>query len=356
MLQDNISDSTEAAHADGPAALFAACEAVGIRKVIHLSAIGMDRETPTAFSRSKAKGDAALMASSLDWIILRPSVVVGPAAYGGSALFRGLATLPVLPRIPTAGKLQVVQLSDLVSTVLFFLRGDAPTRVALEVAGPDRLTLEEVVDEYRLWMGWTPARRLNVPAWAMRIAYALGDFAGRLGWRPPIRSTAAIEMSRGAIGDPAPWSALTGITPVSLRQSLAANPASVQEKWFAKLYLLKPVIFAVFSLFWISTAVMSLGPGWEIGIRLMHEGGVTGMAAPLTVIAGALADLAIGIGIAWRKTAKPALYAAFFLSLAYVVIGTILVPRLWIDPLGPMLKIWPVLALNVVAIAILEDR
>ena len=36
--------------------------------------------------------------------------------------------------------------------------------------------------------------------------------------------------------------------------------------------------------------------------------------------------------------------------------GTWLVPRLWIDPLGPMLKIWPVLMLNAGALAILEDR
>lgn len=62
------------------------------------------------------------------------------------------------------------------------------------------------------------------------------------------------------------------------------------------------------------------------------------------------------LGHAWRRTTKPALYSAFVLSLTYVIIGSILVPRLWIDPLGPMLKIWPVLALNMVAIAILEDR
>jgi hypothetical protein len=130
----------------------------------------------------------------------------------------------------------------------------------------------------------------------------------------------------------------------------------VQERWFARLYLLKPVVFGVFSLFWIATALLSLGPGWEIGIGLMHEGGVTGIAAPLTVIAGALADLVIGIGIAVRRTARPALYGALILSLVYVVIGTALVPRLWIDPLGPMLKIWPILALNLVALAILEDR
>ena len=42
-------------------------------------------------------GDEALEATSLDWVILRPSVVVGRQAYGGSALFRGLAALPLLP-------------------------------------------------------------------------------------------------------------------------------------------------------------------------------------------------------------------------------------------------------------------
>jgi uncharacterized protein YbjT (DUF2867 family) len=356
VLQDSTLDSTQAAHADGPAALFAACEQAGVRRVIHLSAIGADRETPSAFSRSKAIGDKALMASSLDWVILRPSVVVGRGAYGGSALFRGIAALAVQPHAQGAGPLQLVQLDDVVATVVWFLRPEAPARVQLELAGPDRLAFDDVVASYRKWLGWRPARRVRVPRWLMDLTYRLGDFAGWLGWRPPIRTTAQQEIVRGAIGDSAPWMQVTGIVPRSLEASLRTESATVQEKWFSRLYLLKALVFGVFSTFWIATAVMSLGPGWKIGIGLMHEGGVTGIAAPLTVIAGALADLCIGVGIAFRRTARPALYAALLLSLAYVVIGTMLVPRLWIDPLGPMLKIWPVLALNLVALAILEDR
>lgn len=356
VLQDSSRDSTQTAHADGPAALFAACGQAGIRRVIHFSAIGADRETPSAFSRSKALGDKVLMASNLDWVILRPSVVVGRGAYGGSALFRGLAALSVQPRAQDAGPLQIVQLDDVVATVLWFLRPDAPARVQLELAGPDRLAFDDVIAHYRKWLGWRPARKVGVPRWVMNLAYRLGDFAGWLGWRSPIRTTAQQEIVRGATGDPAPWTQMTGIVPRSVETSLRTAPATVQEKWFARLYLLKALVFGVFSAFWIATAFMSLGPGWDIGIGLMHEGGVTGIAAPLTVIAGALADLCIGIGIAYRRTARPALYAALLLSLAYVVIGTILVPRLWIDPLGPMLKIWPVLALNLVALAILEDR
>jgi hypothetical protein len=45
----------------------------------------------SSFSETKGAGDAALAASSLEWFILRPSVVIGRPAYGGSALIRGLA-------------------------------------------------------------------------------------------------------------------------------------------------------------------------------------------------------------------------------------------------------------------------
>ncbi|WP_345956479.1 DoxX-like family protein [Bradyrhizobium sp. 169] len=60
--------------------------------------------------------------------------------------------------------------------------------------------------------------------------------------------------------------------------------------------------------------------------------------------------------ILFRPLSRYGLWAALIISLTYFVIGTALVPRLWADPLGPMLKIWPVLMLNLVAMAIREDR
>jgi len=49
----------------------------------------------------------------------------------------------------------------------------------------------------------------------------------------------------------------------------------VQERWFARLYALKPLIFVVFGLFWIVTGLVSLGPGWGQSVALMREGGVS---------------------------------------------------------------------------------
>lgn len=354
-LQSGPADSVRGAHQDGPAVLFAACEGARIRRVIHFSAVGVDRETPTGFSLTKLRGDEALMARDLDWVILRPSVVVGRAAHGGSALFRGLAWLPILPVMPDTGPLQAVQLDEVVDTVLFFLKAEAPARVALDLAGPEPQSFAEIVRAYRRWLGWRPASEWPLPRWAASLTYRFGDFAGLLGWRPPVRSTAQREIARGATGDPSEWTRVTGIVPRSLSAALAAEPPSVQERWFAGLYIIKPLLFTIFPLFWIMTGVVSLTAGWDIGIGLMNEGGAGSLAAP-SVIAGALADIMIGIAIAVRRTSRLGLYAALAISIVYAIAGTLLVPRLWIDPLGPMMKIWPILVLNLAALAILEER
>jgi uncharacterized protein YbjT (DUF2867 family) len=356
VLQDGAADSVSAAHVDGVGALFAACEQAGVRRVIHLSAVGVDREAPTPFSQSKLAGDEALMARDLDWVILRPSVVVGRRAYGGSALFRGLAALPILPVAAETGPLQIVQLDDLLRTILFFLKPDAPARVVLEVVGPQPLPMTDVVQAYRRWLGWRRAPVLRLPRWLSRAMYRAGDFFGLLGWRPPMRSTAEREIVRGAVGNPIEWTRVTGIQPQPLELALAAEPASVQERWFARMYFVKPLIFVTFSAFWIATGLVSLGPGFKIGKAMMLEGGTSEGFANFSVIAGGLADLLIGLAIAYRPTARYGLYAALAISLFYAVMGTILLPRLWIDPLGPMLKIWPIIALNITALAIVDDR
>jgi len=354
-LQDSVRDSTRAVHETGPAALWRACAAAGVRRVVHFSAMGVDRGALTGFSRTKAAGDAALEASGLDWVILRPSVVVGSAAYGGSALFRGLAALPFAMPVKDAGPLDIVQLGDVTETVARLVRPDAPARVALELAGPERLQFGEVVAAYRRWLGWKPARRLGVPGFLMRLMWKLGDLVAWFGWRPPVRSTARREIVRGAIGDPGAWREATGIEPQPLGAALAAHPASVQERWFARLYLLKPVAYITFLLFWIMTGVVALTVGWDRAVQTMLDSPAAPVAE-LTVVGGALADFAVAGLLMFRRTARLGLIAAIGVTIAYIVSGTLLRPDLWSDPLGPMMKVWPILALNLILLAILDER
>ena len=345
-----------AVHVDSAHALYSACERAAVSRVVHLSAIGVDRGAVSEFSATKRAGEEALMATRLDWVILRPSVVVGRPAYGGSALFRGLAALPVVLELPDAGKIQVVQLDELVESVVRLVRRGAPARLALDVAGPESLELPAVVDAYRRWLRLRTAPHWRVPRWLARCGYALGDLARALGWRSPIGGVARRELVRGAVGDARQWREVVGIDPKPLAEALAGEPASVQERWFARLYFAKPLTFAVLALFWIGTGVISLGPGWQEGLSYLREGGVGESFARAGVIAGALADIAIGVCIAFRRTARGGLYAAIAISVFYMIAGTFVLPRLWLDPVGPMLKIWPIIVAHVLALAIVDDR
>lgn len=354
-LQSGPADRLEETHCHGPQVLIAACLARGVSRIIHFSAIGVDRATPTEFSRTKLAGDAALMASDLDWIILRPSVVLGDPAYGASALIRGLAALPILPVMPNTAPLQPVALDDVAATVVRLLEPGAASRIVLELAGPEAMSFTDVVRHYRRWLGWGPAAEMRLPAWLAQILYRLGDFAAEFGWRPPVRTTAEREIARGAVGDSSAWQRLTGIAPMSLADVLAARPASVQENWFARLYLLKPLVLISLALLWIGSGLASLGPGYETGHALLaHTLG--GPVIDLVIIAGGIADLLIGVGIAVRRTARPALITGIVVSLLYAAAGTLFTPWLWLDPLAPLLKIAPIVALLLVALATLEDR
>jgi hypothetical protein len=209
---------------------------------------------------------------------------------------------------------------------------------------------------FRNWLRWQRAGSLQVPRFLSSLLFKSGDLAYALGWRTPVTTTAEAEMRRGAVGDPEPWQTITGMKPRDVEAFLQSEPASVQERWFAKIYALKPLIFGVFGIFWIATGLISLGPGFEYGMALLREGGLPERFGTLTLVAGALADIVIGCAILYRPLMRYGLWAALIISLTYAVIGTVLVPRLWADPLGPMLKIWPVLVLNLVAMAIREDR
>lgn len=355
VLQDSVRDSTARVHREAPAALWLACAAAGVKRVVQMSALGAATGGATEFLRSKQQGDEALEASGLDWVILRPSVVLGRQAYGGSALFRALAAWPWLPRFPDAGPLDVVQLDDVAETVVLMLRPGAPSRVVLELAGPERLSVAQAIGAYRRWLGWPPAREIVLPGWLLTLSWKAGDLISWLGWRPPMRTTAQRELVRGATGDNRGWIEATGIAPQSLAGALAAEPAGVQERWFARLYLLKPVAFAVFIAFWLMTGLVSLTVGWDRAVAVM-ESTAAARFAEASVIAGALADFVVAGLIAWRRTTKLGLLLALFFSGVYIIAGTLLVPVLWSDPLGPMMKVWPILALNVICLAILDER
>ncbi|WP_425982839.1 SDR family oxidoreductase [Brevundimonas sp. TWP1-2-1b1] len=345
VLQNGAGDSTRAAHVDGPRALIAACEAAGVRRLVHVSAVGADDDAGTDYARTKAQTERLIQASDLHWLILRPSLVVDRAAFGGTGLIRALAAFPLFsPVIGGDQTFRPIPLGDLSAGVVAALKPGAPSRQSFDMPGPEPVTMVETLRLYRGWMGLTPAPVVRVPRPLAAPALAIGDLLGRLGWSSPIRTTAIKQMDHDVSGRDSGWAQALGVPPRGFTQFLAETPASVQDVWHARLWFVRPVSILTLGLFWLITGLIGFGPGWDRAVAILHEGGYGRMAGPIAWW-GALLDVVLGLMLFVRPwTARVAIFMCLA-TVGYLIAGTTSLPHYWIDPLGPWLKVLPMMAL-----------
>ncbi|WP_443969956.1 DoxX-like family protein [Sphingobium sp. CR28] len=89
--------------------------------------------------------------------------------------------------------------------------------------------------------------------------------------------------------------------------------------------------------------------------ELTQAGLGTGIARTL-VVSGAVADTALAVALLWRRSASRAAIGMAGLSLGYLLLGSLLRPDYWSDPLAPLAKILPIIILALVASITLEER
>lgn len=137
----------DAVQAEGARAVAAAAAHSGIDRVVHISAIGADREGAAAYARTKAAGEAAVLALVPGAVILRPSIVFG-AEDSFFNRFAGLARmLPALPLIGGgATRFQPVYVGDVAEAVARALEGGAKPATVYELGGPDVRTFKELLE------------------------------------------------------------------------------------------------------------------------------------------------------------------------------------------------------------------
>ncbi len=356
-FQQSLRDDLAAVHVSAPLALFAACEDLAIKRVVQISAIGAGLHGASAFAKTKGPADTALAASTLPWIILRPGVVLAPGVYGASAMLRGLAGLPWrTPLIAGDREVRIVSVEDVADTVACALGPGLSVKGTLELLHSRSYRLADVVSTQRQWLGFSRQPTLELPAVIARAITAAADALAYLGWRSPARSTAFAELAAEMRGDPTSWIDATGIAPKDLDAILNERPATLQDRWFSRLYFLKPAVIACLAAFWIVSGLVALGPGWSGAQAVLATAGVNSKAAMLTTVGGAIVDIVLGIGVAIRSSARMALIGMLVVSGLFLLLGTILAPALWLDPLGRLVKIVPLLLLIVFALAVLEER
>ncbi len=353
VLQTRRERDSWAVHRDAPVALFAACERAGVRRVVQVSAIGVE-EADTVYARSKRAADDDLMARDLDWTVLRPAVVVGDGSYGGTSLLRGLAAFPFV--VPTIGEgdtdIDFIHKDDLAAAIVATLRDGRAIGEVVMPAAAERLTLAGATLAYRRWLGLAPARLLKVPRAMVRGLARIGDVC-RL---DPVNSTAFAQFEARLTGEAAHLTAATGVRARGLNELLAARPAETQDLWHARLFLLRPAVRLVLACLWLVSGLAGLlaEPGRYIG-HLTPMVSDLGSARAMA-IGFSIADLAIALAlvVGWRL--RELAYLQFLLVAAYTALLTATAPALWAEPLGPLVKNLPILALIVVHRVVEQER
>lgn len=161
VLHEARSGDFERLHARLPGRIGAAAAAVGVRRLAHVSALGADAGSPSAYARTKAAGEVALRASFPAAVILRPSIVFGP----GDGFFERFAKLSLLaPALPLIGggrtRFQPVHVGDVAAALVAVLERAEVAGRTFELAGPK---IYSFADLLRYLLHVLGRRRLLVP-------------------------------------------------------------------------------------------------------------------------------------------------------------------------------------------------
>ncbi|WP_028239227.1 SDR family oxidoreductase [Stutzerimonas azotifigens] len=312
----------------GPRRLFEQAAEQGAA-VLQLSALGAGEHPGVPFLASKAAADDHLLGLGIPAVVLRPSVVVGEGG-ASSGWLAQLSPWPLIPLLDRRARLQPVHVDDLVGAVLALIRQWPSGPRVLPLVGPQVMTLAELIDRLRARQGWAPARYLQVPAPLARLGARLGD---RLGWRA-LNSQTLTLARHDNLASTVPLAEACGYLPAPIEARLQGWPRQAESVTLA----LQPPMLAAMALVWLGTAAVCLGPGYAWGLGIMAEMGVHGWPATLAVVAGALCDALLGLGLLLRRWRRRALQAQALLMLVYMAIISLALPGYWFDPFGSVSK------------------
>lgn len=134
----------ERTHVTQVQAIIDACHTAGVRRLVHLSALGASADALSKYQSSKARGEALVKASGLDVTILRPSVIFGADDKFLNTFARFQALLPLFPVPGGDTRFQPVWVEDVTRAIVHALNNNRTIGQTVEAVGPDVFTLTEL--------------------------------------------------------------------------------------------------------------------------------------------------------------------------------------------------------------------
>ncbi|ARN82871.1 SDR family oxidoreductase [Methylocystis bryophila] len=352
LVRDAGESSMAEVHAAGASRLFRAAMTADVKRLIHVSALGVEACGETAYQQTKAVAEEALAAldptsKRLDWRILRPSLVVGRGGASSNWLCAA-AALPMLPRLGDGRwRFQPVHVADVAELISRLAEG-APSQRRLDVVGPAPMDMDGLLLCLREWLGLAPTQFFHVPD---RLLLLAASIMGRVASGPLNREIVTL-LERGNVSDPGPMAAALGRAPRALETALALEPACEPDRLAARLFLWRPALRWSLGLLWIATGVLSFGLYSQAKSEaLLSEIGLRGLPALVALFGGAALDLLLGLALLLAPRRRLTGWLMLASMVAFSGFAAFLPADYWLHPFAPLLKNLPLAAALLVMIA-----
>lgn len=218
IIVESRGSTFEAIHVGGTRNVVEAAVEAGVKKFIHMSALGTRPTARSQYHQTKWRGEEIVRGCGLDYTIFRPSIIFGPGDEFFSQLARLLRRMPVFPVVGSGEyRMQPVWLGDLVRILVAGLSTPGALGQAIEVGGPEQLSYNEMIASL---MEVTGVHRptVHLPLGLVRPLVSIMGFLPR----PPVTRDQLTMLLEDNVCDLSQVRSMFGIEPlVSLREGLS---------------------------------------------------------------------------------------------------------------------------------------
>lgn len=149
IIAEKGKNTFERVHHIGTRHVVEAAQRTGIKRFVHMSALGARADGPAQYQITKWRGEEEVRDSEIPYCILRPSLIFGPGDGFVTQMMQTMRTAPIVRPVPGDGmpKFRPVFIGDVAECFVKALTADAATNQTVELGGTDELTLNQVLAE-----------------------------------------------------------------------------------------------------------------------------------------------------------------------------------------------------------------